>query len=143
MRIKYKTNKWWFLILPVVTNGALSKRFVRIKWKFWFCQEEWLDQHDDLEKIACPMHKKKWFSLIDGSNLNGDTLVNRKLSDYRIEKKFCWFLFRQLQITTLSILLALFRRRRNLKKLLKVSLRSANWDFNLAAILKLWQRFWS
>lgn len=36
---------------------------------------------DDIPKIACPMHKKT-FSLIDGSNLNGDDL---KIATYPVK----------------------------------------------------------
>jgi nitrite reductase (NADH) small subunit len=36
---------------------------------------------DDIPKIACPMHKKT-FSLVDGSNLNGDDL---KIATYPVK----------------------------------------------------------
>ena len=36
---------------------------------------------DDIPKIACPMHKKT-FSLLDGSNLNGDDL---KIATYPVK----------------------------------------------------------
>jgi nitrite reductase (NADH) small subunit len=40
-----------------------------------------LGSSDDIPKIACPMHKKT-FSLVDGSNLNGDDL---KIATYPVK----------------------------------------------------------
>jgi nitrite reductase (NADH) small subunit len=40
-----------------------------------------LGSADDIPKIACPMHKKT-FSLVDGSNLNGDDL---KIATYPVK----------------------------------------------------------